>query len=144
MYGRKYGEESDSYGEDQGRHKEKHGGYIKKSYIPVPYTINVRKLYTKGYTTNVMNSSSKYAKLIVTFRAVGTNAWDHSITTKPNDSVLMFGIVIATATSGKTRTEVRNLLSQYKHDFFIANLSDYMLLFRFRHLPWMLQGRVRS
>ena len=43
MYGKAYGQESqDGYGEDdQGYHGEKHGGYIKKSYIPVPYTINV-------------------------------------------------------------------------------------------------------
>ena len=44
MYGRKYGQESSDggYGHDEkGQHGEKHAGYIKKSYIPVPYTINV-------------------------------------------------------------------------------------------------------
>ena len=42
MYGKKYGHESEGgYGDEKGHHGEKHGGYIKKSYIPVPYTINV-------------------------------------------------------------------------------------------------------
>ena len=53
MYGKKYGHESEGgYGDEKGHHGEKHGGYIKKSYIPVPYTINVR---SKPISTRMLN-----------------------------------------------------------------------------------------
>ena len=41
-YGKAYGQKNeDGYGKDDGYHGEKYGGYVKKSYIPVPYNVNV-------------------------------------------------------------------------------------------------------
>ena len=91
MYGRKYGEESDSYDDDRGHHGEKHGGYIKKSYIPVPYTINVR---CKPISTRML----KFKTRMSGFREAGTNAWDRSTTIRHSALESMCGIAIATAT----------------------------------------------
>ena len=45
-YGKAYGQKNDDgYGQDDGYHGEKYGGYVKKSYIPVPYNVNVGSFY---------------------------------------------------------------------------------------------------
>lgn len=42
-YGKHYGHKNEAgYGKGQESYGSKHGGYTKKTYIPVPYTINVR------------------------------------------------------------------------------------------------------